>query len=147
MHRERFGNLVIGVIAFLTLVDLFATQAILPSLVAHYGVSPAAMGLAVCWTVGAVLLYLPGQTELRHLAQESKVVSALTEALPPQRVMDAVGGIDPFSAIVGPATQRPRTTPPAGRRRRQSITDGMDETDQTDRSETGKRPRATSRER
>jgi S1-C subfamily serine protease len=63
----------------------------------------AVMGLAVCWTVGAVLLYLPGQTELRHLAQESKVVSALTEALPPQRVMDAVGGIDPFSAIVGPA--------------------------------------------
>ena len=63
----------------------------------------AAMGLAVCWTVGAVLLYLPGQTELRHLAQESKVVSALTDALPPQRVMDAVGGIDPFSAIVGPA--------------------------------------------
>ena len=63
----------------------------------------AAIGLAVCWTVGAVLLYLPGQTELRHLAQESKVVSALTEALPPQRVMDAVGGIDPFSAIVGPA--------------------------------------------
>jgi S1-C subfamily serine protease len=63
----------------------------------------AAMGLAVCWTVGAVLLYLPGQTELRQLAQESKVVSALTEALPPQRVMDAVGGIDPFSAIVGPA--------------------------------------------
>jgi S1-C subfamily serine protease len=50
-----------------------------------------------------VLLYLPGQTELRHLAQESRVVSALTEALPPQRVMDAVGGIDPFSAIVGPA--------------------------------------------
>ncbi len=63
----------------------------------------AATGLAVCWTVGAVLLYLPGQTELRQLAQESTVVSALTEALPPQRVMDAVGGIDPFAAIVGPA--------------------------------------------
>jgi predicted MFS family arabinose efflux permease len=42
-----FRNLVIGVIAFLTLVDLFATQAILPSLVAHYRVMPAAMGLAV----------------------------------------------------------------------------------------------------
>jgi predicted MFS family arabinose efflux permease len=42
-----FRNLVIGVIAFLTLVDLFATQAILPSLVRHYGVSPASMGLAV----------------------------------------------------------------------------------------------------
>lgn len=33
--------------AFATLVDLFATQAILPALVHRYGVSPAAMGLAV----------------------------------------------------------------------------------------------------
>jgi MFS family permease len=38
---------VIGLIAFLTLVDLFATQAILPSLARHYAVSPAAMGFAV----------------------------------------------------------------------------------------------------
>jgi predicted MFS family arabinose efflux permease len=42
-----FRNLITGIIAFLTLVDLFATQAILPSLVRHYAVSPAAMGLAV----------------------------------------------------------------------------------------------------
>jgi MFS transporter, YNFM family, putative membrane transport protein len=39
--------LVIGLVAFLTLVDLFATQAILPSLAAAYGVSPGAMGFAV----------------------------------------------------------------------------------------------------
>jgi MFS transporter, YNFM family, putative membrane transport protein len=39
--------LVIAVTAFLTLVDLFATQAILPELTHHYGVSPAAMGTAV----------------------------------------------------------------------------------------------------
>lgn len=38
---------VIAVISFLTLVDLFATQAILPSLTAHYRVTPAAMGFAV----------------------------------------------------------------------------------------------------
>jgi MFS transporter, YNFM family, putative membrane transport protein len=37
----------VGLIAFLTLVDLFATQAILPSLVRAYGVTPAAMGFAV----------------------------------------------------------------------------------------------------
>ena len=37
----------IALIAFLTLVDLFATQAILPSLTVAYGVSPAAMGTAV----------------------------------------------------------------------------------------------------
>ncbi|MDX8444678.1 MFS transporter [Mesorhizobium captivum] len=41
----RFG--IIAVIAFLTLVDLFATQAILPSLVIRFGVSRATMGFAV----------------------------------------------------------------------------------------------------
>ncbi|MGQ0673772.1 MAG: MFS transporter [Hyphomicrobium sp.] len=40
-------SLVIGLAAFLTVVDLFAAQALLPSLVARYQVSPAAMGLAV----------------------------------------------------------------------------------------------------
>lgn len=41
----RFG--LIALIAFLTLVDLFATQAILPSLVVKFGVSRATMGFAV----------------------------------------------------------------------------------------------------
>jgi predicted MFS family arabinose efflux permease len=40
-------TVVIGLTAFLTVVDLFATQAILPSLVKAYGVTPAAMGVAV----------------------------------------------------------------------------------------------------
>jgi MFS transporter, YNFM family, putative membrane transport protein len=40
-------SLVIGLTAFLTVVDLFATQAILPSLARHYDVTPAAMGFAV----------------------------------------------------------------------------------------------------
>lgn len=37
----------IGLTAFLTVVDLFATQAILPALAQAYGVSPAEMGFAV----------------------------------------------------------------------------------------------------
>lgn len=40
-------TIVIGLTAFFTLVDLFATQAILPSLARAYGVTPAAMGFAV----------------------------------------------------------------------------------------------------
>jgi MFS transporter, YNFM family, putative membrane transport protein len=40
-------SFVIGLTAFLTVVDLFATQAILPSLTRHYNVTPAAMGFAV----------------------------------------------------------------------------------------------------
>jgi predicted MFS family arabinose efflux permease len=51
MHRHSPGvvmrSLVIGLTAFLTVVDLFATQAILPSLTRHYNVSPAEMGFAV----------------------------------------------------------------------------------------------------
>lgn len=39
-------SLLIAVIGFLTLVDLFATQAILPSLAKAYGVAPAKIGLA-----------------------------------------------------------------------------------------------------
>jgi MFS transporter, YNFM family, putative membrane transport protein len=51
MHGRSPGvvlrSLVIGLTAFLTVVDLFATQAILPSLTRHYNVTPAAMGFAV----------------------------------------------------------------------------------------------------
>lgn len=51
-----FQTIVIGLTAFLTFVDLFATQAILPSLVEHYQVSPAAMGFAVnACTIGMAL--------------------------------------------------------------------------------------------
>ena len=39
-------SLLIAVIGFLTLVDLFATQAILPSLAESYGVKPSEIGLA-----------------------------------------------------------------------------------------------------
>jgi hypothetical protein len=42
-----FKRLIMGVISFLTLVDLFAAQAILPTLAASYKVSPAAMAFAV----------------------------------------------------------------------------------------------------
>jgi predicted MFS family arabinose efflux permease len=45
--RAFVRSLVIGLTAFLTVVDLFATQAILPSLTKAYGVTPAAMGFAV----------------------------------------------------------------------------------------------------
>ncbi len=44
--RAWLRGLLIGFIAFLTLVDLFAAQAILPSLAAHYGASPAEIGVA-----------------------------------------------------------------------------------------------------
>ncbi len=53
MHGTRrsagalLRNLTMGLISFLTFVDLFAAQAILPSLAALYDVSPGTMGVAV----------------------------------------------------------------------------------------------------
>jgi YNFM family putative membrane transporter len=50
---------VLGVVGFLTLVDLFATQALLPALAAHYGVSASAMGVAVnATTIGMAVASL-----------------------------------------------------------------------------------------
>ncbi len=46
-HGALRRSFVIGLTAFLTVVDLFATQAILPVLVRVYHVTPAAMGVAV----------------------------------------------------------------------------------------------------
>ena len=45
--RPLLRRLLIGLIGFLTLVDLFAAQAILPTLAKMYGVAPATMGVAV----------------------------------------------------------------------------------------------------
>ena len=47
MEGARVRLTVVGVISFLTLVDLFAAQAILPSLAAAFGATPAQMGTAV----------------------------------------------------------------------------------------------------
>ena len=51
MHAHSPGvvlrSIVVGLTAFLTVVDLFATQAILPSLASRYQVEPAAVGFAV----------------------------------------------------------------------------------------------------
>jgi predicted MFS family arabinose efflux permease len=47
-HSSRFSGapFVIGLIGFLTLVDLFATQAILPSLAKRFGATPSEIGFA-----------------------------------------------------------------------------------------------------
>jgi len=60
-------SVTIGLTAFLTVVDLFATQAILPALTSAYGVTPAAMGFAVNastigMAVGGLAVALFGRT-------------------------------------------------------------------------------------
>ena len=70
----------------------------------HFGGAAlgAAVALALCWAVGAVLLYLPGQTELRRYVQDSTILTALNERFPPERLIDQLARIDPFGAIAGP---------------------------------------------
>jgi len=80
-------SLTIGLTAFLTVVDLFATQAILPALTAAYGVTPAAMGFAVNastigMAVGGLAVALLGKgVDRRRGILVSLVLLALPTAL------------------------------------------------------------------
>jgi len=85
--RALLRSLVIGLTAFLTVVDLFATQAILPSLAKAYGVSPAAMGFAVnastigMAVAGLVVAYFSRRIDRRVGILASLVLRALPTAL------------------------------------------------------------------
>jgi S1-C subfamily serine protease len=67
------------------------------------GILGAVMGLVLCWAVGAVLLYIPGQMELRRYAQDSAILSTLNQEFPPKRLIDTLAHIDPFATLAGPA--------------------------------------------
>jgi S1-C subfamily serine protease len=69
----------------------------------------AAAGAALVWVVGAVALHVPGQNRLREDVQQSKILSAINERVPPSRLLDAIARVDPFSAIAGPQA---RVAPP-----------------------------------
>lgn len=77
-------SIVIGLTAFLTVVDLFATQAILPSLTGHYGVTPAAMGFAVnASTMGmAISALVVGLLSPRIERRTGIIVSLVLLAIP-----------------------------------------------------------------
>ena len=63
----------------------------------------AATAVAVLWIVAAVAFHLPQTSIVRERARESTLLSKLISTLPPQNVMSALAGIDPFPLIVGPA--------------------------------------------
>ena len=77
---------VIGLIAFLTVVDLFATQAILPSLARFYNVSPAAMGFAVnASTIGMAIAGLAVAFFSRQIDRRRGIVVSARAARGPDR--------------------------------------------------------------
>ena len=71
-------SVVIGLTAFLTVVDLFATQAILPSLARHYGVSAGAMGFAVnASTIGMAVAGLVVGSFSPHIEHRMGILASL----------------------------------------------------------------------
>ncbi|MFL5335560.1 MAG: MFS transporter [Geminicoccaceae bacterium] len=93
-------NLVIGLIAFLTVVDLFATQAILPSLARAYGVMPAAMGLAVnASTVGMALAGLAVAFFSRRIDRRTGIVASLALLAIPTSLLATAPDLATFTAL------------------------------------------------
>ena len=93
-------RLLIGLTAFLTLVDLFATQAILPSLVRHYGVTPAAMGFAVnASTIGMAISGLVVAFFSRHIDRRAGIFVALALLAVPTALLALAPDLATFTAL------------------------------------------------
>lgn len=90
----------IGFIGFLTLVDLFATQAILPTLAIQYNVTPAAMGAAVNASTmgmavsGLAMVFLGGRINRRM-----GVWVALALLSIPTLLLASAPGLGAFTAL------------------------------------------------
>ena len=65
-------------------------------------------GVLLCWAVGAVLLYLPGQSDLRRSVQRSEILSRLNDEFPPERLLDTLERVDPIGVFLGPPAIVPR---------------------------------------
>lgn len=93
-------NATIGAIAFLTVVDLFATQAILPSLAAAYGVGPADMALAVnASTVGMAVAGLAVAFFGRRIDRRLGVVGTLVALSVPTALLAVAPDLAVFTAL------------------------------------------------
>ena len=93
-------NFLIGLAAFLTLVDLFATQAILPALAQAYRVSPAAMGLAVnASTLGMALGALAVAFFSRHIDRRLGIAVALGVLAVPTALLAAAPDLTSFALL------------------------------------------------
>ncbi len=90
----------IALMAFSTLVDLFATQAILPTLTAHYRVSPAQMGVAVnASTLGMAIAALAMAFVGRHIDRRRGVVMSLALLALPTAALAFAPDLPSFTAM------------------------------------------------
>lgn len=67
-----------------------------------------AAGVFLCWALGAVLLYLPGETDLRRSVQRSLILSEINDVFPPERLLEELERVDPIGVFLGP----PAIVPP-----------------------------------
>ena len=93
-------SLVIGLTAFLTVVDLFATQAILPSLARHYDVTPAAMGFAVnASTMGMAIAGLVVGFFSRHIDRRRGILLSLAILAVPTTLLAVAPNLTAFTIL------------------------------------------------
>ncbi|MBX6374014.1 MAG: MFS transporter [Acetobacteraceae bacterium] len=93
-------SVVLGLTAFLTVVDLFATQAILPSLAAHYRVSPGAMGTAVnATTLGMAVASFGVALFSRRIDRRLGVLISLTLLAVPTALLATAPDVATFAAL------------------------------------------------
>jgi len=104
MHGHSAGTLlrtlVIGLTAFLTVVDLFATQAILPSLTRAYGVTPAAMGFAVnSCTMGMAISGLVVSLFSQHINRRRGILVSLVALSIPTALLATAPNLAVFMVL------------------------------------------------
>ena len=100
MRHGSLRHLVTAAISFLTLVDLFATQAILPSLTAHYGVTPAAMGFAVnASTIGMAIAGIVVALLARHIDRRRGAALSLALLAVPTLLLAIAPDLATFTAL------------------------------------------------
>ncbi len=93
-------NTVIGLMAFLTLIDLFAAQALLPTLARAYGVDPAAMGVAVnACTIGMAASSLVVALVSRRIGRRRGIWISLALLSVPTALLAVAPSLAVFAAL------------------------------------------------
>jgi MFS transporter, YNFM family, putative membrane transport protein len=104
MHDRREAVLVrtllIGLVAFLTVIDLFGTQAVLPALTRFYGVTPAAMGFAVnATTMGMAAACLAVAYLSNRIDRRSGILISLTVLAVPTALLAVAPNLGTFMVL------------------------------------------------
>ncbi len=99
-QRQWARTAVVAATAFLTLVDLFAMQAVLPALIRHYGVSAGAMGFAVnASTLGMAVSSLATSYLSPHIDRRLGVATSLALLAVPTVLLAGAPDLGTFTAL------------------------------------------------